>query len=102
MKTVKWIDAQPELSQAKTDDDEKLIKSDAVFSPRPTKRKVVETEPEPSYHSMQGTATEIDLFISAVSDYAKYQLSTNNVFFKDTLMFQSRMFRYKNALLLFL
>ena len=95
MKTVRWVDAQTESNQPKTDDDEKLTRTatDPVVTPRPAKRKVVDTEPEPSFNALPGTATEIGIMVSALADYAKYELSTNNIFFKDTLMFQSRMFR---------
>ena len=104
MKTVRWVDVQSELNQTKTDDGEKQIKIavDSASTSRPAKRKIVDTEPEPSYNAITGTATEIELLVSAVADYAKYELNTNSVFFKDTLMFQSRMFRYDVFLLSFL
>ena len=96
MKTVKWVDVKPESFQAKLDDDEKQLRvpSDTNAALRPTKRKLVDTEQEPSFNVISGTASEIELFVSVAADYAKYELSTNKVFFKDTLMFQTRMYRY--------
>ena len=98
MKTVKWVDwvdAKLDSMQPKAEEAEKQVKvaSESIAAPRPAKRKVVDTEPEPSYNSITGTASEIELIFSAVADYAKYELNTSKVFFKDTLMFQTRMFR---------
>lgn len=101
MKTVKWVDVQSEPNQVKNEDDDKQVKTmnDTAAVARPAKRKVVDTEQEPSYNLIPGTAAEIELLFSAVSDYAKYELNTNKVFFKDTLMFQTRMYRYEKTVL---
>lgn len=96
MRTVKWIDVKPEILQTKTEDAEKqtVPAPEIQSTPRPTKRKVVETEVEPAYTAITGANSEVELLFSAIADYAKYELNTNKVFFKDTLMFQTIMYRY--------
>ena len=96
MRTVKWIDVKPDVSQTRTEDPEKqtVPAPEIQSTPRPTKRKVIETEAEPAYTAITGANSEVELLFSAIADYAKYELTTNKVFFKDTLMYQTIMYRY--------
>nr|XP_006823299.1 PREDICTED: hydrocephalus-inducing protein homolog [Saccoglossus kowalevskii] len=66
-----------------------------VQTPRPAKRKVVETEPEPEFTAVEDTARDIDLIVSANADYSKYKCKTDSVHFKDTLMFQTRVYQFQ-------
>ena len=63
-----------------------------VTTSRQPKRKVVEIEPEPACTEVSETARSVDLLISAVADYAKFSCDTSNIAFRDTLMFQSRVY----------
>ncbi len=90
MKVVKWIDVAPD---SRSNEDDKRLTAEQPPSSRPTKRKVVETEPEPPHTVVPGSASELELLFTAKADYAKYQMNVNKIFFKDTLMFQTRMYR---------
>eukprot|EP00794_Sanderia_malayensis_P018879 gene18879-20779_t len=96
MKIVKWIDVKADQTMVRNEDEEKQAKmqADVPSAHRPTKRKVIETEAEPPYTQVPETASEIELLFSGRADYAKYSLSTNKVFFKETLMFQTRMYSF--------
>nr|XP_033799169.1 hydrocephalus-inducing protein homolog isoform X3 [Geotrypetes seraphini] len=76
--TVKWVDC---------------VKSPT--SQRPTKRKVVETDPEPAHNVLEGHNRELEILISANVDYAQFMCKMENVHFKDTLLFQSRIYEYQ-------
>ena len=97
MKTVKWVDVKIDGGDQKTDDENKQVKMavDSVAPPRPAKHKVIETEPEPPFTLITGTTSEIQLVLNAVADYAKYELNMSKIFFKDTLMFQTRLYRWE-------
>ena len=73
LRTVKWTDA-------------------VGPNDRPAKRKVVEVEPEPAYNEVPDTSRNVELLITANSDYSKFKCKTESIKFKDTLMFQSRVF----------
>ncbi|XP_044289866.1 hydrocephalus-inducing protein homolog [Varanus komodoensis] len=74
--TVKWVDA-PKSSTAT----------------RPTKRKVIEIDPEPAHVTLEEGGRELELRVSATVDYAQYKMEVDTVHFKDTLLFQARVFR---------
>nr|XP_004659621.2 hydrocephalus-inducing protein homolog [Jaculus jaculus] len=75
MRTVKWVDAPRTIPGALT-----------------TKRKVVETDPEPAHSMLEENYREVCIQISAVVDFASYQCHTNDVSFKETLVYQTRVF----------
>ena len=60
----------------------------------PAKQKVVETDPEPAHSVVDNSQREIELFVSAVSDRSKYECLAKDVKFRDTLMYQTRVYRY--------
>jgi len=66
----------------------------------PTKKKVIETEPEPVHTQQPDSARSISLLISANANYSKYLLKQDHLLFRDTLMFQTRIYRYESVLLL--
>ncbi|CAM5150043.1 unnamed protein product [Eretmochelys imbricata] len=76
--TVKWVDALRSLTTT-----------------RPTKRKVIETDPEPAHTVLEENSRELELQISAIVDYTQFKLETNLVQFKETLLLQTRVFRFQ-------
>lgn len=67
-------------------------KDKAPISSRGAKKKVVETEPEPTFTDFPDSSRNIELLVSANADFCKYGCKTESVHFKDTLMFQTRVF----------
>lgn len=62
------------------------------MSSRGAKKKVVETEPEPTFTDFPDTSRNVELLVSANADFSKFGCKTESVHFKDTLMFQTRVF----------
>ena len=60
----------------------------------PAKRKIEEVDLEPPHTTVEDSQRELELFVSAVADYAKYSTTTTNIKFRDTLMYQTRSYRY--------
>ena len=83
MRTVKWVDMTPEEDPS----------TGTRKAPRPAKKKVIEVEPEPPFTALENSTKEVELLISAVCDFAKYLCKEENIHFKDTLMFQTRVYR---------
>ena len=54
---------------------------------------VIETEPEPAHTAVDGSHRDLELYVSAIVDFAHYECSVQEVNFKDTLMYQSRVYR---------
>ncbi|NXS93719.1 HYDIN protein, partial [Jacana jacana] len=77
LRTVKWVDATRDLA--------------ATW---PVKKKVIETDPEPAHTVLEKSSREVELHLSAVIDYAKFQLDTDTIQFKETLLFQTRIFSF--------
>ncbi|CAO2609942.1 Hydrocephalus-inducing protein [Lemmus lemmus] len=77
MRTVKWVDAPRNTPGNLT-----------------TKRKVIETDPEPAHSVVEENYRELRIQISANVDFASYQCHTNDVFFKETLVYQTRVFEF--------
>ncbi|XP_073911808.1 hydrocephalus-inducing protein homolog [Castor canadensis] len=75
MRTVKWVDAPRTTPGTLT-----------------TKRKVTETDPEPAHSVLEENYQDLRLQISANVDYASYQCQTRDVCFKETLVYQTRVF----------
>lgn len=64
----------------------------AITTKQIVKKKIIEIEPEPKYVRVDDTVQSIELFINANCDYCRYRCRTNAIRFKDTLMFQTRVF----------
>ncbi|XP_073081517.1 hydrocephalus-inducing protein homolog [Manis javanica] len=75
MHTVKWVDM--------------IRNTPGTF---PTKRKVIETDLEPAHSVLEENYRELQLQISASVDFASYQCPVTNVHFKETLVYQTRVF----------
>lgn len=53
---------------------------------------VIETDPEPAHSVVEENYRELHLQISANVNFASYQCQTSNVHFKETLVYQTRVF----------
>jgi len=56
------------------------------------KKKVTDTEPEPHYTKLEENLSPLELVVSAKCDYSRYKCSSHVAKFKDTLMFQTRVY----------
>jgi len=59
----------------------------------PAKKKTIETEPEPVHTEQPESARNVSLFVSANCNYCKYSLKQDQLLFRDTLMFQTRIYQ---------
>jgi len=59
----------------------------------PSKKRVIETEPEPAYTEQPCSTCTLSLLVSATVDFCKYHLKEDRVLFRDTLMFQTRVYQ---------
>lgn len=55
---------------------------------------MVETDPEPVHSVVENSVRELELGISAMCDYAKFECDAEHIHFKDTMLFQTRIFQY--------
>ena len=121
MKIIRWISKKPRKSLGSTADEErvaspsKATKKDSkaekekkaaekveVVEPKPEpvvedksqKEKVVETEPEPANTTIDDSARELPLCASATADFASFSVDSEEIIFSNTLMFQSRVFKF--------
>ncbi|XP_070307131.1 hydrocephalus-inducing protein homolog isoform X1 [Odocoileus virginianus] len=78
MRTVKWMDVPKNTPGTFT-----------------TKRKVIETDPEPAYSVLEENYRELQLQISAHVNFASYKCQTTDVHFKETLVYQTRVFEFE-------
>lgn len=83
MRTVKWVDVTPEEDPS----------TGTRKACRPAKKKIIEVENEPPYTPLENSTKDVELLLSAVCDFAKYRCKVENIHFKDTVMFQSRVYR---------
>ncbi|KAH0619415.1 hypothetical protein JD844_000028 [Phrynosoma platyrhinos] len=75
--TVKWVDVSKSITS----------------NTRPAKKKVIEKDPEPAHLTLEEGSRELELHVSATVDYAQYKMEVDAVHFKDTLLFQTRVFQ---------
>lgn len=90
MKSVRWVTAPLQGHQGVHD---ASPTSPGRPPPTPAKQKVIETEPETPHAVVDGSHRDLELTASGVAGYTKYECSTSEVKFRDTLMFQTRAFR---------
>jgi hydrocephalus-inducing protein len=94
MRTVKWVDVN-----GRTTTREEGLSSGGqkatseVGRERATKKKIYETEAEPAHTAIEDSARTFLLGVSAKVDYAACECPVNMIHFKDTLMFQTRVYR---------
>ncbi|XP_072492710.1 hydrocephalus-inducing protein homolog isoform X2 [Notamacropus eugenii] len=77
MRTVKWVDS-----------------GKSPNSNLPAKKKVIETDPEPAHTVLEENYQELDLYVSAVVDYSSFRAQVKEVHFKETPVFQTRVFEF--------
>ncbi|KAL5255873.1 hypothetical protein ACHWQZ_G011188 [Mnemiopsis leidyi] len=121
MKIIRWVSKKPRKSLGSTADEErvaspsKVTKKDSkadkdkkaaekveVVEPKPEpvteeksqKEKVVETEPEPANTTIDDSARDLPLCASATADFASFSVDCEEIIFSNTLMFQSRVFKF--------
>uniref|UniRef100_H2XZ27 Hydin adenylate kinase-like domain-containing protein n=1 Tax=Ciona intestinalis TaxID=7719 RepID=H2XZ27_CIOIN len=77
MRTVKWVDV-------------------ASLDPKKagSRPEIIETEKEPDHLVAEESSRCLELFAWAKSDHAKLDCDTTSITFKDTLMFQARLFEF--------
>ena len=61
--------------------------------PVPAKQKITEKEPEPEYKAEESSSKDLNVFVSALVSFAEYECAATSVNFKDTYMFQTRLYR---------
>ncbi|XP_035381538.1 hydrocephalus-inducing protein homolog [Electrophorus electricus] len=80
LRTVKWVESSTRASLQ-----------------RPAKRKVVEADPEPAHLVLENSSRELELRISATCNYAKFKCDIEPIQFKDTMLYQTRVFQMQMA-----
>lgn len=73
MRTVRWVDVPGPNN-------------------RPAKKKVVEVEPEPAHTEVADYSRNVELLVTANADFTKFKCKAESIKFKDTLMFQTRVY----------
>ncbi|CAD5117498.1 DgyrCDS6267 [Dimorphilus gyrociliatus] len=89
-RSVKWVDAgsaPPTSTSSKP-----TTPAPPQTAPRPAKKKIIESEPEPTFTEVAESSSTVDLTISAICDYNKFKCKTESIHFRETLMFQTRVF----------
>ncbi len=94
MRTVKWVDVN-----GRTTTREEGLSSGGqkatseVGRERATKKKIYETEAEPAHTVIEDSARTLSLGVCAKVDYTALECPVSVIHFKDTLMFQTRVYR---------
>lgn len=97
MKSVRWVNrppTQPPSLESSAAGSVVAQSTVAKLTPVPAKKKVIETDPEPACSIVDNSDRDLELLISAVADYAKYECPVKEIKFKDTLMYQSKMYSF--------
>ncbi|OCT82470.1 hypothetical protein XELAEV_18025000mg [Xenopus laevis] len=77
MRTVKWVDS-----------------GKSPVGQQSTKKKVIETDPEPAHVELDEGSRELELLVTAKVDHAQFMADCDQVQFKDTLLYQTRVYKY--------
>ena len=102
MKSIRWVKnvqsghSQPATQEngANAENTDTRSQGKAPAPAIPAKKKVIETEPEPPHSDVENSNREIELVVSAISDFAKYECPIREVNFRDTLMYQTRVYSF--------
>ena len=86
MRSVKWIDVPQGAADATNPDTQRTN--------RPARRKVTEADVEPSNQRVEEQTRNLDIYISAVSDFCRYKCSDFEIRYMDTAMLQTRVQEY--------
>ena len=68
------------------------VKTPVQTAARPAMKKLVETEPEPSFTEVADSGRNLPLLVSVNADFCKYKCKAESVHFRDTLMLQTRVY----------
>ncbi|XP_075181569.1 hydrocephalus-inducing protein homolog [Anomaloglossus baeobatrachus] len=58
------------------------------------KKKVIVTDPEPAHMLLDAEPREVELLFTATVDYARYTAKCEHVHFRDTLLYQTRVYKF--------
>ena len=106
MKSIRWVKnvqsghsssrptTQEKLSGSNGENGDTGAQSKAPVPAIPAKKKVIETEPEPPHSDVENSTREVELIVSAIADFAKYECPIREVNFRDTLMYQTRVYSF--------
>lgn len=103
MKSIRWVkNVQSGHSKPTTQENgsngenvDTGSQSKALVLPAiPAKKKVIETEPEPPHSDVENSSREVELIVSAIADFAKYECPISEVNFRETLMYQTRVYSF--------
>ena len=103
MKSIRWVkNVQSGHSRPTTQEngsngenaDTAGSRSKAPVPAIPAKKKVIETEPEPPHSDVENSSREVELIVSAIADFAKYECPIREVNFRETLMYQTRVYSF--------
>ncbi|XP_078688637.1 hydrocephalus-inducing protein-like [Branchiostoma floridae x Branchiostoma belcheri] len=95
LRVIKWVDSDtiqvPQEADKKTTKDQPPPGSSTS---RTSRKKVTETAEEPGHTVVENSTRDLELQVSATCDFAKLRWKTESIGFKDTLMFQSRIYEF--------
>ncbi|XP_035679087.1 LOW QUALITY PROTEIN: hydrocephalus-inducing protein homolog [Branchiostoma floridae] len=95
LRVIKWVDGEtiqvPQEGDKKTTKDQPTPGSGTA---RLSRKKVTETAEEPGHTVVENSTRDLELQVSATCDFAKLKWKTESIGFKDTLMFQSRIYEF--------
>ncbi|KAL2094103.1 hypothetical protein ACEWY4_011415 [Coilia grayii] len=77
-RTVKWVDSS---------------RPAGTHRKEPGKKKVMEIDPEPPNTVVENSSRELELLLSAVCDYAQFSCNSEPIHFKDTMLYQTRVYK---------
>lgn len=105
MKSVQWVSvaqsAPPPATQAAGLENASTNSIPATISSAskplhnaPLKKKVVETEKEPPHRVLDDSYRDLELSVTGVADFCKYECAVRDIKFKETLIYQRRVFTF--------
>jgi hypothetical protein len=86
MRSIKWIDSVPSTAES--------INPDTQRTNRPARKKVIESDIEPTHQRIEEQTRLLDIYISAIADYCRYKCSDFEIRYIDTAMLQTRVHEY--------
>lgn len=90
MKSVQWVTATAVENTASINS--VLASSSTASKPphnAPLKKRVVETEKEPSHQVVDDSHRDLELSVTGVADFCKYECSIRDIKFRETLIYLS-------------
>ena len=97
MTIIKWVN-EVVMTQVSTNEVYRpssattSINTSLASKPLTIKKKVIDTEPEPHYTKIDDNLQQLELVVAAKCDYSRYKCSNHVAKFKDTLLFQTRVY----------